>query len=178
MNIIRTLFSKPDIDNRIRALGQELTEFYQGKPLTAVVLLNGAMFFAADLLRHVKTELFVDSVCAGSYVGNQSSGQVNFRSGLKLPVTSRHVLLVDDILDTGVTLAAVKAEMEKQGALSVRTCVMLDKKRQRSAAGLASADWCAFEVPDVYIVGYGLDADELYRNDPEIKYMENPGREL
>ncbi len=166
---MKTLITAEEIANRIEELAREITAFYQGKALTAVVTLNGAMPFASDLLRKIRLPMYVDTLGVSSYVNNQSSGKIHVRSPLKLPVKERHVLLIDDILDTGCTLANTVAYLKDSGALSVRSCVLLDKETKRSPGGALSADWYAFRIPDVYVAGYGLDADEYYRNLPDIK---------
>jgi hypoxanthine phosphoribosyltransferase len=125
------------------------------------------MFFAADLCRHLVGDLFIDSIAVSSYHDNSSTGKLDFRGKAKLPMTGRHVLLVDGVLDTGLTLLTVAAWAKEQGALSVRTCVLAEKDRKRSKA-IAHADWAVFQLPDKYLVGYGMDDNELYRQLPYI----------
>lgn len=170
----RILVSRKEIEDRVSQLGFEITTFYRGEPLTMIPLMNGAMIFAADLARAIENEeLFIDSLAAASYENDASSGKLTRRSTLKLPVAGRHLLLVDDILDTGRTLQDMKAWFETLGALSVRTCVLLTKnldpaKPERKMA----ADWSGFQVPDLYVIGYGLDSHEKYRNLPDIRVLE------
>lgn len=159
------LCSAEEIARTVARLGREITEFYRGKPLTLVSLMNGALPFAADLMRVIDLPLYVDTVSVSSYQDCQSSGKLNFRSTLKLSPEGRHVLLADEVLDTGYTLACVAEYFRNRGAASVRTAVMVEKIRPRPA-GLEHADWTGVVLPDRYLVGYGLDADELYRNLP------------
>ncbi len=171
---MKTLLSTEAISARIRELGEKLTRDYQGKPLTCITVLNGAIFFAADLIREIRLPLQMDSLAAASYSGEHSTGKLTFRSRLKLPVRGRHVLLIDDILDTGLTLKQVSGYLQEQGAADVRTCVLLDKKAPRDRGGLEQADYTGFTVENLYIVGYGLDRDEEFRNLPEIMAYDDP----
>ena len=144
------IYSAGEIANRIAQLGREITEFYRGEELTVVALMNGALPFAADLIRAIG-----------------STGEPEFRSTLKSPPSGRHILLADEVLDSGVTLQCVAEYFRRRGAASVRTVVMVEKELPRPN-GLAHADWTGFTAPDRYLVGYGLDADEHYRNLPYI----------
>jgi len=152
---------------RIDELGAEISRAYAGSELTAIVVMNGGLFFAADLLRRIDVPLWVDSLAAGSYLHHASTGQLAMRSKLKLHLAGRHVLLIDDILDTGFTLAEIQKTILAEGAASCRTCVLIDKaippERKK-----AKADWFGFRAPAEYLVGYGMDSDEHYRNLPDI----------
>ena len=163
--------SQRRIAARIRKIGKEISEFYEGKPVTALVLMNGAMFFAADLCRHLAGDLFIDTIAVSSYRDNSSSGKLSFRGQAKLPMAGRHVLLVDGVLDTGLTLKTVKEWANGQDALSVRTCVLAEKAHKRPK-DMLHADWAAFQLPDKYLVGYGMDDNELYRQLPFIAVVE------
>ncbi len=165
------LFSTEQIRERCALLGQEITAFYGNEPLTVVAILNGGLIFAADLIRHIDAPIFLDTFAASSYRNDQSTGELNIRTVTKLPVAGRHVLLVDDILDTGFSLKRIRAHFEAKNPLSVRTCVLLDKQIQRSPDALQKADWVGFSTPDLYVIGYGLDSREHYRNLPYIAVM-------
>ncbi len=169
----KTLIDAPTIAARIRELGQELKNHYQDQPLTLMVMMNGAMIFGADLARAIDTPLWIDSLRVSSYQGLGSSGTVTFAALPKLPLTGRHILLVDDILDTGLTMKQVMLMMDKEKPLSVKTCILFDKQVPRVEGGLAQADWTGFQVPPKYIVGYGLDAEEYYRNQSGISIVLN-----
>lgn len=170
----RILITRDKIAERVNQLGFEIAAFYRGEPLTIIPLMNGAMIFAADLCRAIESEdLFIDSLAAASYENDASSGKLTRRSSLKLPVAGRHLLLVDDILDTGRTLQEMKAYFESLGAASVRTCVLLTKELDPAKPERKiSADWSGFSVPDLYVIGYGLDSYEKYRNLPDIRVLE------
>ena len=163
---MQTLFSQDEIAGRVAELGREISSFYQNKELTLIVILNGAIPFAADLMRHISIPMWVDSIAVQSYCYDASSGQVKFRSQLKLPVENRHILVVDDILDTGLSLQRVKNYLASMNPASVRSCVMVQKQLQKPAA--TQAEWVGFSAPDSYLVGYGLDSNENGRNLPYI----------
>ncbi len=161
------IYSAGEIANRIAQLGREITEFYRGEELTVVALMNGALPFAADLIRAIGLDCYVDTVSVASYRNCRSTGEPEFRSTLKIPPSGRHILLADEVLDSGMTLQCVAEYFRRRGAASVRTVVMVEKELPRPN-GLAHADWTGFTAPDRYLVGYGLDADEHYRNLPYI----------
>ena len=161
------IYSAGEIANRIAQLGREITEFYRGEELTVVALMNGALPFAADLIRAIGLDCYVDTVSVASYRNCRSTGEPEFRSTLKIPPSGRHILLADEVLDSGVTLQCVAEYFRRRGAASVRTVVMVEKELPRPN-GLAHADWTGFTAPDRYLVGYRLDADEHYRNLPYI----------
>lgn len=161
------LFSAERIAERIAAMGNEITEFYRGKPLTVVALMNGGICFAADLSRAIELPIWLDSIGVASYANCVSTGALDFRSTLKLDPKGREILLLDEVLDTGTTLKCVSERLHALGAAGVRTAVMVEKEIPRPK-GLAHADWAGFLSPQRYLVGYGLDADERYRNLPYI----------
>lgn len=164
---MKTLIAQNEIKKRVRELGISITEYYQGKNLTVVAVLNGAMVFCADLIREINLPLQLDSVMVSSYSHLTSTGEINLRCDVKNPLKDRHVLLVDDIFDTGLTMSKIMEHFSKNGALSVEACCLLNKKDVVKKAQLPK--WIGFDIPEVYVIGYGLDADELYRNVPEIK---------
>jgi hypoxanthine phosphoribosyltransferase len=160
------LFSEAEIRERIHCLGKEISEFYQGQPLTILALLNGALIFAADLARQITCDdCFLDCIAVCSYAGHNSTGNLHFRCQPKLPPNGRHILIVDGVLDTGLTLSKVAAQIAASDALSVRTCVLAEKTRPRTHS-VQRANWAAFKVPDRYLVGCGMDANEKFRQLP------------
>lgn len=171
---IETLLDAAAIQERVGALGRRIEADYRGKALTVLGVLKGSVFFLADLLRHVQIPLRLDFLRASSY-GNQtvSSGIVQL-SAVEGAFEGRHVLIVDDILDSGRTLHTIRREIERQAPASVKTCVLVDKKVARAVE--LEADYRAFEIPNVFIVGYGLDYAEHYRNLPYIAVL-SPGED-
>lgn len=163
---MKILLTEKEIAERVAQLGREITETYRGKELTVVTIMNGAVIFAADLLRKIDLPLHLDSFAASSYENDRSSGKISVRSALKLPVRGRHVLLVDDILDTGLSMKYALDYFRSLEAASVRTCVLMDKMRKDKVC--THADWVGFRIPDRYVVGYGLDSGEYYRNLPYV----------
>ena len=165
-DIKEILISSDEIAARLSSLAREITETYDGKPLTVICLSNGAIIFAADLIRQIPIPLHLDSISVSSYRGTESTGEVTMEKGLSLCVKERHVVIMDDILDTGLTLSRVKEEVEKSKPLSVSTCVLLNKAARRRID--IEADFCGFDIDDHFVIGYGLDYNEAYRNLPYI----------
>lgn len=159
------LVSETAIRKRIVALAEKINRTYRGRDLTVIAIVNGALIFAADLLRQLRTPLRLDCLRAASYhSGTHAGGKPIVVDNLKLDIAGQEVLLVDDILDTGHTLSAVRQLLLAKGAASVRTCVLLDKKARRGVP--FEAEYVGFEIPDEFVVGYGLDFNERYRNLP------------
>lgn len=162
------LFSQEEIARRVAELGREITEFYRGKPLLVIAIANGGIVFASDLVRQIDLKLEMDTLAVASYVNDKPSGEITFRAPGKLPVAGKHVLLVDDVLDSGTTLRYLVEYFQRQGAASCRTAVAVDKDVPRPADVVAHADWQGFTAPNRYLVGYGMDSDEYFRNLPYI----------
>ena len=161
------LYEESQIARRIDALAEELSRDYAGKDTTAVAILNGGLVFMADLLRRIPLPLIVESWAVASYHGTQSTGDVTFRHPHPAGLKGRHVLIVDDILDTGITLRAIRDRLiGEAGAASLRICVLLRKEIGRSRP--IEADYVGFDIPDKFVVGYGLDYNGFYRNLPFI----------
>ena len=167
---IDTLFSREKIASRVAEMGKEISAFYKDKPLTVVVLMTGGMIFGADLVRAMDIPLWIDSVSVSSYHGHESTGKLVFRSELKMDVANRHILLVDEVFDTGCTLAELRRCMMEKGALSVKAAVAVIKDIPRKP-GIAEPEYCAFHAPDRYLIGYGLDSHEDGRQIPFIGAM-------
>ncbi|HEY5811023.1 MAG TPA: hypoxanthine phosphoribosyltransferase [Terrimicrobiaceae bacterium] len=166
-DIKKILYHEATILSRLDELASEITEDYVGKDLTVIAILNGSFIFMADLLRRIPIHLQVDYLSVSSYHGTKSSGQVSFRKSQLAEVTDRHVLILDDILDTGATLKRTSELLAAESAaLSLKICVLLRKQIARSR--LVEADYVGFDIPDEFVVGYGLDYNERYRNLPFI----------
>lgn len=161
------LFDEVTILRRLDTMAHEITQRYRGEELTVVVVLNGSLIFAADLLRRIELPLKLDCIRASSYYGGtESTGQVEFPAAVLPDIVGRHVLIVDDILDTGRTLHALCHWLRASGPLSVEICVLLEKAKARAEE--VSAAYVGFQVGDEFVVGYGLDYRERYRNLPFI----------
>jgi len=161
------LVTEDQIRTRVRELGRRLKEIYGDEEFTVISIMNGAILFTADLLRQVDNPIRLDCIRTTSY-GNttESHGTPKIIHGLTLDVANRHVLIVDDILDTGKTLSLIAGMIRGMKPASVRVCVLLDKKGRRQVP--FEADLVGFEIPDRFVVGYGLDFAERYRNLPSI----------
>ena len=164
---IETIFDADAIENRLSELAQEIAA-KKPKNLLVVAILKGSFVFAADLIRALNRaglEPEVDFLTLSSYrKSTSSSGQVTILRDLDLDVAGRHVILVDDVLDSGRTLAFAKDLLSARGAARIETCVLLDKPSRRVET--VKPDYVGFEIPDVFVVGYGLDYAEKYRNLP------------
>ena len=160
----RILFDEATIHRRLDELAARISHDYRDRELTIIAILNGSVILMADLLRRIPLPLKLDCLSVASYHGGiKPTGAPIFRQALP-DVNGRHVLVLDDILDSGVTLASIRAKLETAGPLSVRTCVLLNKKTIRTVT--IEPDYVGFEIADEFVVGYGLDYMERYRNLP------------
>ena len=159
------MFDQPTILRRLDEIAAQISKDYSQKELTVIAVLNGSLMFMADLLRRIPLPLKLDCLSVASYHGKaQTSGEVVFKQ-ISLPdVQDRHILILDDILDSGHTLVAIREKLETAQPRSIRVCVLLSKKKRRARA--VDADYLGFEIEDEFVVGYGLDYDERYRNLP------------
>jgi len=159
----RVLLEEAEIAARVAQLGHEISRHYGDTDVTVVCVLSGAMIFTADLLRHLRFPTRLDAVRAESYSGGSvSTGAPTMDRLLKTDIANRHVLVVDDILDTGHTLQTLMRELLKARPASLSTCVLLDKEARRQVP--VEADFVGFRIPDAFVVGYGLDFAERYRS--------------
>jgi hypoxanthine phosphoribosyltransferase len=166
-DIQSVLLSEPQIQRRLDELSNALQTDYAGKDLTMIALLTGSVMFAADLLRRIPGPLRLDFLGVSSYHGQtSSSGDVTLTKALHLDVRGRDVLVVDDILDTGLTLVKVRGLIESLQPRSVKSCVFLEKEIPHEQN--FRADYVGFRIPDKFVVGYGLDYRERYRNLPYV----------
>lgn len=165
----RELISAATIARRVAELGAEINDRLPAGPLTVIGVLRGAFIFMADLVRAIPRDLTCDFLGVRSYGdATVSSGVVEITSDLGAPIAGRHVLLVEDIADTGLTLHYLLDLLRARGPASLHTCVLLAKPSYRHRPSGAPLDFVGFDAPDAYVVGYGLDAGQLYRNLPGI----------
>jgi hypoxanthine phosphoribosyltransferase len=166
-DIKRILYHESTILSRLDELASEITEDYRGRDITVIAVLTGSLVFMADLLRRIPLHLQLDCLSVSSYHGTKSAGRVKFHKRQFRGVRNRHVLILDDILDTGATLKTIREHIAAEsGALSIKICVLLRKKLD--IPKMADADYVGFEIPNEFVVGYGLDYNERYRNLPFI----------
>jgi hypoxanthine phosphoribosyltransferase len=163
----RILFHETTILSRLDQLAAQISHEYRDRELTVIAVLNGSLMFMADLLRRIPLPLKLDCLSVASYHGrSETSGEVIFKQIALPDVTGRHILILDDILDSGHTLAAIRDKLETAKPRSIRVCVLLSKKKARARE--VDADYVGFEIADEFVVGYGLDFMERYRNLPYI----------
>jgi hypoxanthine phosphoribosyltransferase len=160
----RLLVTERMLARRTREMSRGIERDFRGREMVVVSLLNGTVMFLADLIRELSLPLRLDFIGVSSYGVGTESGELVFTKELRLDVRGRDVLLVDDILDTGRTLSRVLPKLRALKPRRIKTCVLLDKPSRRVEA--VEADYVGFEIPDVFVVGYGLDFAERYRNLP------------
>ena len=168
MEYIEIVKTPDEVNARIHELGVEIAQCCGSMPLTMIVVMNGGLFFGAKLAEAIKLDdFYIDSIAAGSYTDDVSSGVVKLRSTLKLDPRGRDILLVDEVLDSGRTLKAIRDTLFSMGASSVKTAVLVEKKIDRPE-GIEHADWVGFFMDDRYLIGCGMDSGEKYRHYPGI----------
>lgn len=162
------LISQEVLEQRVAELGAEISRNYQGRPLHLICILRGGVIFLADLMRHLTIPNTIDFMAVSSYGAGarQSTGQVRITLDLKEDIRNRDVLLVEDIVDSGYTIASVLELLNTRHPASLRVCTLLDKAERREVK--VPIDYCGFVIPDKFVFGYGLDIDEYYRNLPFI----------
>lgn len=163
----KILITREELSTRVKELAKTLDDEYKGKKPIVVCILKGSTLFFADLVREMKIPLEFDFLAISSY-GNKtkSSGEVKMIKDLDNLIENRHVLIIEDIVDSGYTLTYLKKLLSSRGPASVKICTLLDKKSRREVP--LEPDFCGFEIDDYFVVGYGLDYAQKYRNLPEI----------
>ena len=164
--IKKILITKEEIDAAIKKAGEEIDSWYDGRPILLVSILNGAFVFMADLCRAVTVPCEIAFMCAQSYSGTESTGTVRITMDLKQDISNYHVIIVEDIIDTGRTLKEVVRMLKKRNPLSLKVVTLLNKPSRRVAK--FDPDMALFTIPDYFVIGYGLDCDEYFRNLPYI----------
>ena len=166
-DVLRVLLSEDEIREKVRELGGKITADYKNSNLMLVTVLKGAVVFLADLMRQIDVPAEIDFMVVSSYgSGVKSSGVVKIVKDLDVPLAGKDILIVEDILDSGLTLSYIKGLLESRGPRSIRIATLLDKPSRRKVD--LQADYIGFSVPDEFVIGYGLDYDEKYRNLPYI----------
>ena len=166
-DVLRVLLSEDEIREKVRELGGKITADYKNSNLMLVTVLKGAVVFLADLMRQIDVPAEIDFMVVSSYgSGVKSSGVVKIVKDLDVPLAGKDILIVEDILDSGLTLSYIKELLESRGPRSIRIATLLDKPSRRKVD--LQADYIGFSVPDEFVIGYGLDYDEKYRNLPYV----------
>lgn len=163
--IREVLLSEEEISQRCRELGKQITEDYQDKEAPILVsVLKGSVMFLTELAKRIELDVELEFMCLSSYHGTESTGEVKIVMDLGKSIAGKNVLLIEDIVDTGLTLKEVKKLLVNKGASDVKIVSLLDKPSRRKVE--VSADYVGFTIPDEFVVGYGLDFDQKYRNLP------------
>ena len=171
-NIQEVLVSEKQLKKRIKEMAEEITRDYAGKAPLMVGILRGSVIFMADLVRQIDLPITMDFMVVSSYgAGTVSSGLVNIKKDLEEDIKGRDVIIVEDILDTGNTLVKLTAELLRREPASLKLCVMLDKPSRRTTP--IKADYVGFSIPDAYVVGFGLDFDQGYRQLPYVGVLKS-----
>eukprot|EP00483_Globobulimina_turgida_P010534 UN10555 len=169
-NLTKVLFSAEDISGAVARLGAQISKDYLGKDLVVVALLRGAFIFQADLVRHISVPHEIDFMMLGSYVGTHSHN-VKISLDMKIDPYKKHILIVEDLIDTGATLAWLQQHLKTKKSLSVRLCTLINKKTPKRVKDV-KVDYIGFECPDYWIVGYGMDYNQHYRSLPCIGVLD------
>lgn len=166
MVVGKPIFTVEQIQQRVRELADMISKDYEGKDLLAVGILRGAFMFMSDLVRAIKVPMSVDFVIASSYMKESTTGEVKVYYDVREDVNDKDVLLIEDIVDTGITLNHIRERLLQRRPKSLKICAFLDKKERRVVD--VPLDYTGFEIPNEFVVGYGLDYDNRFRNLPYI----------
>lgn len=167
-DIKEILITEEQIQARIRELGEELTRDYEGKFPVIVGVLKGVVVFYADMVRQIKTHCQMDFMTISSYRGTESTGNMVVKSDISADLKGRHVLVLEDIYDTGNSLTFICDYLKSKEPASIKVCTLLDKPERRKPGVTLKADYVGFTIPNAFVVGYGLDYNEKYRNLPYV----------
>ena len=166
---IEEMISEEEVNRRIRELGEQITKDYEGRTVRLVCILRGAVFFMCELAKRIELPVRFDFMSVSSYgSGTSSSGIVRIIKVLEDPVTDEDVIIVEDIIDSGRTLSFLKELFKSRGAASIHVCTLLDKPSRRAPGIDIKVDYTGFQVPDKFVVGWGMAYDQRYRNLPYI----------
>ncbi len=170
MENIKVLISSEKLQERIKELAKEIKKDYKGEEVTFISVLKGAIFFTVDLMKNYEGDAILDVIRVSSYEGEKSTGNINLKIPLKEEnIKNKNIILVEDIVDTGRTFNFLVDYVKNMNPKSVKTCVMLDKPSRRVVD--FNADYVGFKIEDLFVIGYGLDYDEKYRNLPYVGYI-------
>lgn len=168
---MKVLISEHELQSKIEEMGRKITKDYEGKELILICILKGSVYFTVDLSKRIDNKLKLEFVQVSSYGKDSiSSGQINMRLDLKESIEGKDILVIEDIIDTGRTLKYLMEYLKSKSPNSIKLCTLLDKPERRLFD--VNVDYVGFKVPDKFVVGYGLDYNEDYRNLPYIAYIE------
>ena len=167
-NILKVLVSEEQIKARIKEMGEEISREYEGKDPVVLGVLKGVVVFYADMIRHITVPCQMDFMCLSSYQRTKSTGNMIVKQDMSVDVEGRHVLILEDIFDTGGSLDYTYKHLMSKNPASVKICTLLDKPERRRPGITLKPDWIGFTIPNEFVVGYGLDFNEHYRNLPYV----------
>ena len=167
---LKPLFTQGQIHRRVKELAEQISQDYRGKEVLFICILKGAFVFLSDLMRHIDLPVQVDFIGLASYGSEMvSSGHIRVTRDSSIPIEGKDVIVVEDIIDSGSTLKFLADELRSRKPRSLRICCLLDKKSRRQVE--FEADYVGFDIEDLFVVGYGLDVNEQFRNLPSINYV-------
>lgn len=170
---IKTLISEEKLHERIKEIGKQIEKEYAGKEITLICILKGSVFFTVELAKNISGDVKLEFIRVSSYgEGTESTGEIKMKLDLKDSIQGKDVIVIEDIIDTGRTLSYLIEYLKMKKPNSIKLCALLDKPERRVKKEV-KVDYTGFQIPDKFVVGYGLDWDERYRNLPYIGYIEN-----
>ena len=167
---IKVMYTMEELQKRIKEVGEQISKDYEGKEIVVVSILKGAVFYTVDLMKNIKPETVLDFMKVSSYQGTESTGVITIVQDLSIDIEGKNVLIVEDIIDTGRTLKCLKGELLRRNPKSLKITCLMDKKERREVE--LEADYVCFSIPNKFVVGYGFDVDDKYRNIPYVGYIE------
>ena len=171
MENLKVLISEPELQKRIGEIADQITKDYNGQDVTFICILKGSIFFTVELAKRLPCDVNFEFIRVSSYRGENSTGKIELKVDLQGDIKGKDVIVIEDIVDTGRTLSYLKEYLKTKEPKSIKICALLDKKERRVCE--LNADYVGFDIPDKFVVGYGLDVDEKYRNLPYVGYFEN-----
>ena len=169
---IKTLINEEELHTRVNEIAKQIEKEYEGKEITLICILKGSVFFTVDLAKSINGDVKLEFIRVSSYgEGTESTGEIKMKLDLKDSIKGKNVIVVEDIIDTGRTLSYLIEYLKMKKPNSVKLCALLDKPERRVKKNV-KVDYTGFQIPDKFVIGYGLDWDEKYRNLPYIGYIE------
>lgn len=170
---IKTLISSEELQKRIKEIGKQITEEYKNKEIVIICILGGAVYFATDLTKYIDSNNLIMEFMQVSSYGNmkETTGELKIKKDLDVNIEGKNVIIVEDIIDSGFTMLNLKKYLLSKNPETLKVCTLLDKKDRRKVE--VEADYVGFEIPNKFVLGYGLDYEEYYRNLPYIAYSED-----
>ena len=168
---LKVLISEEKLHERIEELAKQIYSDYKGEEITFICILKGSIFFTVELAKRIPSDINFEFIRVSSYHGENSTGVIKMKVDLQGDIKDKDVIVIEDIIDTGRTLSYLKEYLKSKEPKTLKICSLLDKKERRICK--LDADYVGFDIPDKFVVGYGLDVDEKYRNLPYIGYFEN-----